>query len=665
MEVNVCVNETGVCHPTVQSAINNATSYQTVVIVNDSYQYNENVVVNVTGLTLTSNTSTMPVVWSTSSSIVTVSSDNVTVRNIVLISNGTGATGAVAASNILNLTVANNTINNTGSDSNGYGVYFSNISYSSIENNNITTGGGERNYGIYLSSSPSNAIMRNSINSSGTQGINRGMYLESSSYLNVTQNSILTSGTSGNDGIRSQSGSYLNVTQNTILTSGIYSDYGIIVDGTSNIVSWNTVSASGTSISGDNNGIVVSSTYSNFMWNTVFTSGSGPNNAGIYLSGASSNTFTGNNFTTNSSQGYGVYINSGNNNTFYDSKVNASEAYDVFLTGTTDGTNNYFVNVSFNKTDIGTSASNVRTKLFNQYRFDSGVLSEGLPIQGATIYGNDTDSVANSENPTSNFSATTNSTGYITQQILTEFAANGTYNSDSSYLYFTNYTITVSKEWYRTNVTSLNATQNILLSLILNFVPNMTTIFGKGTDSYSLAFDSANQDNVYAVVNSVNASYPLPSGWSHVAMTFDSGTIKLYLNGQLVGTASTSAIPTVSDRSLMLGNGTGLSIDEVTFRSGALTQAAISQHYQVGPGLKAIVSAVGSGSFGRDFDISASTSEGSFSNRHITTADLLAGTTQSVVLPNVTGVPATIVVTSNSCNQVLTATKAQLSGVYC
>lgn len=427
----------------------------------------------------------MPIVWATSSSIVTISSDNVTIKKLIIISNGTGASGAISATNRFNLTIANNTINNTGSDSNGYGVYFSNTGSSKIENNTINTAGGERNYGIYLSSSSSNSIVRNTINSSGTQGINRGMYLESSSYLNVTQNTILTSGSSGNDGLRFQTCSYLNVTQNNILTSGIYSDFGIVIDGTSNNVAWNTVSTSGTTSSGDNSGIFTSSTYSNFMWNTVAASGNGPNNHGISISGIS-NVFGNNNITTNSSQSYGVYINAGNNNTFYDSIFNSSLDYDVFLIGTTANTNNYFVNVSFNRSsDIGVNAANVQTKLFVQHRLNAIIRDQSNnALSGVLVYGNDTGSVANIYNPTSNFSTTTNSTGHISTQIFTEFMTNGTYNPTSGYLYFSNYTITTIKSGYFQSSSYLNITSYQNLNIVLEQI--LSTIEVTAKSLYSL-----------------------------------------------------------------------------------------------------------------------------------------------------------------------------------
>jgi len=84
-----CINETGACFMTVQAAINNADPYQTVVVINNTHEHNENVVINVTGLTLTSNVSVKPLIWSASARTLVISADNVTVSRLQIKSNGT------------------------------------------------------------------------------------------------------------------------------------------------------------------------------------------------------------------------------------------------------------------------------------------------------------------------------------------------------------------------------------------------------------------------------------------------------------------------------------------------------------------------------------------------------------------------------------------------
>jgi hypothetical protein len=106
-------------------------------------------------------------------------------------------------------------------------------------------------------------------------------------------------------------------------------------------------------------------------------------------------------------------------------------------------------------------------------------------------------------------------------------------------------------------------------------------------------------------------------------------------------------------------------LDELRFYSRALSAAEVEQRYQIGNALKVIVSATGSGSFGRNFNISAATSSGSFNSQSILSSDLTAGSLGSVNLQNISGVPATVSVRSNSCNVAMPAAKALLGGVWC
>jgi outer membrane protein assembly factor BamB len=179
---------------------------------------------------------------------------------------------------------------------------------------------------------------------------------------------------------------------------------------------------------------------------------------------------------TTKTTSYGLYVDNSTNNTFYDSIINATSAYDIYLQNGDSNNATYFINTTFNKSDISSSSSSVAAKLFNQYRLDVQVYNSTNPVESATVIGNDTDSVANLENPTSNFTNTTNSSGYITQQILTEFMANGTYNL-GSYLYFNNYTITASKTGYTSNSTTTNLTSSQFLNITLTPVAAAQRVF--------------------------------------------------------------------------------------------------------------------------------------------------------------------------------------------
>jgi hypothetical protein len=87
----------------------------------------------------------------------------------------------------------------------------------------------------------------------------------------------------------------------------------------------------------------------------------------------------------------------------------------------------------------------------------------------------------------------------------------------------------------------------------------------------------------YSQGSSVAACYStiLPlNTWSHIAATYDGTTVKLYLNANLVATASGGATLDATTESLMIGGSeyeeyfTGV-IDEVRIYDGAITQAQI------------------------------------------------------------------------------------------
>src|SRR3989344_275190 len=77
---NVCVNQTDICFDTVQEAVNNATNGQTVVIINNT-EYNESVILN-RSITLTSNTTPMPTIFSIVNTTINVTVNNATISNL-------------------------------------------------------------------------------------------------------------------------------------------------------------------------------------------------------------------------------------------------------------------------------------------------------------------------------------------------------------------------------------------------------------------------------------------------------------------------------------------------------------------------------------------------------------------------------------------------------
>jgi hypothetical protein len=105
-------------------------------------------------------------------------------------------------------------------------------------------------------------------------------------------------------------------------------------------------------------------------------------------------------------------------------------------------------------------------------------------VSGVLVYGNDSNSVGNADNPSSNFSATTNSTGQIPTQLLSEFMANGTRNMTSGYLYFSNYGVATGGAGYFPYSTSLNMTSHQNLSIELEQL--LSTVEVSARSLYSL-----------------------------------------------------------------------------------------------------------------------------------------------------------------------------------
>jgi PKD repeat protein len=113
---------------------------------------------------------------------------------------------------------------------------------------------------------------------------------------------------------------------------------------------------------------------------------------------------------------------------------------------------------------------------------------------------------------------------------------------------------------------------------------------------YRIGLTSGNlwRGTVYVGSNNLTVTAPgTPStvGWTHIVMTRSGSTLKLYLNGTTVATASAGGVLNTSTGMLAIGR-TGAvsvdyfngSIDEVAVYPTALSAATIAEHYRVGTG---------------------------------------------------------------------------------
>ncbi len=339
--------------------------------------------------------------------------------------------GELIVANSFNITINESSFTETG-------ILFIRTSNSTISNSNINT---KTDAIVFVDLSDNNTIVNNNISTSGGDR-SYALRLIYGNYLNITNNNITTTGAQYNFGIYSEDSSdYNTIEANTIKTVGSYGVGIYLTGGSSNHKITNTnITSSGYGA----NGIRLAG------WNNVVTS------CKITTSGSSS---TSSDTSTTPAFPPALYIRAGGNNRISNCILNAINYYDIFASGISNQIN-YLINTTFNKTDIKFNDSS-NTKLYNQYYLDVKVQDgSNNPIDSATVIGNDVDAVANTENPTSAFTAVTNASGYTPQQTLTEFLGNWTFNSTNGYLYFTNYTINTSKIGYRNNSIQMNITSS-------------------------------------------------------------------------------------------------------------------------------------------------------------------------------------------------------------
>ncbi|MFH1276580.1 MAG: PGF-pre-PGF domain-containing protein [Candidatus Woesearchaeota archaeon] len=275
--------------------------------------------------------------------------DNITIKNCLIIKNGLVG-------------------------SNNYGVYFSGSDDSTINNNTIFTNGTTNNYGVYASTSQNTTVSGNTINSSGSSFSNHAIYfISGTNGANITTNIINSFNGFAIDIEDFTAGFDNQISHNTIFANGtVAGNRGITLaaepnDMGRNQIINNTISANGNANA--NYGIYLEDQVNTTIRdNTISTSGT-TENYGVYIGASSRGDTIENNLITTtgtSTSHYGVYlIHTGgrainNTNIVNNNITSVGATYTIFdLTRITDFNNlvynNSFGQIYWNSTNLTTN----------------------------------------------------------------------------------------------------------------------------------------------------------------------------------------------------------------------------------------------------------------------------------------------------------------------
>jgi len=482
------VCSSGCDQSTIQAGINAAANGDEVRIT-DSREYWENITLN-KSINLTSNSSILPLIWTNSTlHTINVTVSNSIINNFLIKYNGTSSSiHALNLQGVSNTTIYKNNFTATGTTSsciNLISASSNNISF----NNFSATGTFSKGVQWWSGTNNLNYVGNNTIDTTGDSGVGIDV---SSSHNYIFANNVTTSTSSpiritgsgtnntviynivrttsfGEAGIVVQANGN-NITNNIINNTGGDSDiYGMLVQGENNTISFNNISVS---TSGSNGyGVYMLGGNRNYLLSNNITT-SGTNSHGLFFSsGADNYTVVSNIVNVSGTTAYGIYFAGSNNNTIIDSIINSTSASDIRLydVGWPNVTN-VIINSSYNKSDISSNSATDYSILYNQYYLDLQVTDQyNLPIAGATLTITD-NRLATSLNPTGTITATTDASGRIPRQTLTEFFANGTYNASSGFIQFSNYQVQATKSGV-TSSAQLNVTGNFIIDLDLNIPP--------------------------------------------------------------------------------------------------------------------------------------------------------------------------------------------------
>ena len=413
------------------------------------------------------------------------SSNNITFNIITISSTGSTSNFGISVysgSNGNNIISNNVTGGGTGTGNGAIDLSVSNNNIISYNNLSATAGGGNSHTISIVSSSTGNVITNNFVRFALSNGGGRGISLTSSNNNTIENNTFSGSRISnGNIGLSATSSSNLTIRGNNITARGFFSGTtGIsITSGSGSRIERNSVFTEGP---GGAVPLTISTSNTNNVTDNNFTASAEAGGAsyGISMSGTSSNRIERNNITTSGSNtDYGIrFTSTATNNNVSDSIINATLAADI-RDENTAASRNFFLNSTFNNTDISFAANSVG-RVFVQWRLNVIVTDNfSTPISGIRIFSNDTNDTVNTDNPTSNFTSVTNATGYISEQLITSYMANLTYNSSNAgigYLNFNNNTIQIRNSSFNPFSLSYNISSNtnITITAIPTRVENHT-----------------------------------------------------------------------------------------------------------------------------------------------------------------------------------------------
>ena len=387
----------------------------------------------------------------------TINSSNVVLDCAGYTITGNGSGYGVNITNVDNVTIENCIVNNfsRGISKDGYDLN----TYYTFQNNTINTYG-ESGYGLYLIVSQNSTIFNNTITTSGYQG--SALYFNPGiNYSNVSQNTLTTYA-------NWSYGIFPALSYNNVIDSNTIVTYGNTSDGMDAPSSYgNTISNNNITIYGEAGGIdIVYNSSHNTISNNVITH-SGDDSAALELCEyATNNTLSNNIVQITGTDSAGIDIcDYAYNNTIINGILNATLFSDVILEN--GGNNNVFLNVSFNKSDVGfegTSGS-IIVRWYVQVNVTDELSS---PISSVNVSGyNVTSQVEDS--------ALTDANGQATLT-LTEFTQNSSHTT-----YATPHSVIASLQGYADDSSSVNLTQTESTTVQLTLTNDCAVLNGDYT----------------------------------------------------------------------------------------------------------------------------------------------------------------------------------------